>query len=142
MMQSISLTVREHNSRGPSLKNNISKPHNFDKMIGKMQNDQQIAEHNPKYSDILEQINNLEQGFSNIEELFPKSQKIDPLKVLLTNIQDILKTVEDDITVLDEELLMNWSQNMIDFVSQSLKEFSQTGDLGDEISKLLTTKAK
>ncbi|SFB80398.1 hook-length control protein FliK [Brevinema andersonii] len=133
MVQSISLTVRDHNSHGPSLKNNISKPHNFDKMIGKMQKDQQIVENDLKYSDILEQLDNLEQEFFNIEELFPKSPKIDPLKVLLTNIQDILKTVEDNIMVLDEEILMEWSQNMIDFVSQSLKEFSQKGELEDDI---------
>lgn len=133
MVQLLSLTVRDHNFRGSSLKNNMTKPQNFDEIIGKMQKERQNIEHDPKYSAVLERLNDLEQELSNIEELFPKSQKIDPLKVLLTNIQDIFQTVENDITLLDEDMLMKWSQNMIDFISQSLEEFSQAGNLKDDI---------
>lgn len=133
MVQLLSVTAKDHNFRGQSLKNNMTKPQNFSEIIGKMQKEQQNIEHDSKSSAVLEQLNDLEEKFSNIEDLFPKSQKIDPLKVLLTNIQDIFQAVENNITLLDEEMLMNWSQNMIDFISQSLEEFSQSGDLKDDI---------
>lgn len=133
MVQLLSVATKDHNFRGQSLKNNMTKPQNFREIIGKMQKEQQNIEHDSKSSAVLEQLNDLEQKFSNIKELFPQSQKIDPLKVLLTNIQGIFQAVENNITVLDEEMLMNWSQKMIDFISQSLDEFSQTDDLKDEI---------